>query len=67
MLLTVNPSTDEALVDEYRKFADISFIPMASESGIRSRRAELVAQGRIQAVGFDKTRSGRKTTVWGVK
>lgn len=66
-LLTLTNLTDEQLVSEYRKLATMSGLPMASESGIRSRRAELVDQGLVESVGFDKTRAGRRTTIWSAR
>jgi hypothetical protein len=37
-----------------------------SDSGLRSRRKELVAAGLVQAIRHSLTPSGRKTIVWGV-
>jgi len=65
-LLSVNPSTDEKLIEDFKEFANMGAIAMASDSGIRSRRAELVAEGLVKPIGFDKTRSGRRTIVWGI-
>jgi hypothetical protein len=39
-------------------------MPWASESGIRSRRAELAKLGMVQIVGHEYTRANRKTHVW---
>jgi len=41
--------------------------PMASESGVRARRSELVTDGFVEATGFDKTVFGRRCIVWGRK
>jgi hypothetical protein len=38
----------------------------ASESGISSRRAELVRENLVEAKGFDKTIFGRRTIIWGL-
>ena len=55
----VLPMNDEAL---------ISFIRLTglvvSESGIRSRRSELVTLGLVKSVGFTKSVSGRSMNVW---
>lgn len=59
------PHTDEQLVERWG-------IPMSrmvahqSPSSIRSRRAELTDLGLVQAVGYGKTRSGRKAILWQV-
>ena len=55
------PRTDQELVEVFRKFKTA---PWASESGIRSRRAELVQRGLVTVVGESKTASGRRTYVW---
>ena len=56
------PLTDEAIIRLY----NVSFPPRPpqSESGIRSRRSELVALGRVVHDGYGKTRSGRKSRKW---
>lgn len=58
----VRPRTDVELVEAYRAF---KLAPRASESGIRSRRAELVQAGVVVDSG-DRTKlpSGRMATVW---
>lgn len=56
------PRTDVELVEVYRK---MKYAPRASESGIRSRRAELVADGLVQDTGErKKLESGRHAIVW---
>ena len=58
----VRPRTDVDLIEAYRSF---KFAPKASESGIRSRRAELVAAGLIKDSGERiKLESGRSAIVW---
>lgn len=58
------PLTDVALVSVYRSY---KHAPQASESGIRSRRAELVQAGRVVDTGDRvKLASGRKAIVWQV-
>lgn len=57
--------TDQDLIGAYRALVSLGKAPMASESGIRSRRAELVELELVQAKGESKTWSGRKCLVWG--
>ena len=58
----VRPRTDIDLVEAYR---NMKTAPRASESGIRSRRAELVAQGLVVDSGARvKLQSGRWATIW---
>jgi hypothetical protein len=65
MLLTaaLNDTDGFAL---YRKTAAVvASIPMMSESGYRSRRAELVAKGLVRDTGERvKLASGRNSIVW---
>ena len=56
--------TDEDLIDRFYSRVEVGLAPLASPSGIRSRRAELVRDGFVEAVGFAKTASGRNTLVW---
>lgn len=66
-LLADSPMHDEELVKRFRIMADAGLIPMASESGIRSRRAELVEQGHVIDSGERTVTSmGRSTIVWQV-
>jgi hypothetical protein len=56
------PRNDIALVEAYRAYKNA---PRASESGIRSRRAELVEAGLVVASADRvKTPSGRWSVVW---
>jgi hypothetical protein len=56
------PRTDSQLIEAYNALARA---PRASESGIRTRRAELVAMGRVSDSGKrEKTASGRWSIVW---
>jgi hypothetical protein len=66
-MLRILPSTDEQLVIAYNELVNInpSSTPQASESGIRSRRSELVGEGMIEDTGERaKTRSGRSAIIW---
>lgn len=55
---------DEDLIDRYYDLVHRGLAPLASPSGIRSRRSELVEAGFIEAIGWQYTVSGRTTTVW---
>jgi hypothetical protein len=59
------PRTDVELVELFDK---VKGTPRASQSGIRSRRAELVADGLIIDTGArKKLDSGRYATIWARK
>jgi len=61
-VLAHKPQTDVQIIEAYRK---IYFLPKASESGIRSRRAELVERGLVKDSGLrEKMPSGRFAIVW---
>ncbi len=63
----VFPLTDDELVDAFYRMADSNGWRMASPSGIRSRRAELVARGLVKDSGErKKSWSGRNAIVWQV-
>jgi hypothetical protein len=66
VVLALNgPSTDQELTAKYHQLAAAGAVPPQSESGIRSRRAELVRIGTVRDTGLrDRTRSGRRTIVW---
>jgi hypothetical protein len=56
---------DEALINVYTGLAKGGYVPAASESGIRSRRAELVKQGLVVDTGErSKMTTGRLAAVW---
>jgi len=58
------PATDVDLLERYRNYKTA---PYASESGIRSRRAELVKQGLVVDTGKRaRLASGRNAIVWKV-
>jgi len=57
------PMDDQSLQEQYRQL--YPRVPPQSESGIRSRRAELVRKGLIVDSGRRvKTASGRNAIVW---
>lgn len=57
--------TDDQLQAHYRRMVSQGDAPRASESGIRSRRAELVALGKLQDSGERvKLDSGRNAILW---
>lgn len=64
--LLSKPATDEELIARYRAIEPNSqgVVPRASDSGIRSRRAELHKLGQVVPVGYSTTKSGRKSIVW---
>jgi hypothetical protein len=64
-LLMVSPKTDLDLIEAYEIGAMMGKWPNASQSGIRTRRAELVAQGEVEATGEKvKLPSGRSANLW---
>jgi hypothetical protein len=59
--------SDGELIDVYFSWADTGLVPNASPSGIRSRRAELVARGWVCDSGErEKTPSGRSSIIWAI-
>ena len=62
------PQTDTQIIKAYM---DLWFggrhMKLASPSGIRSRRSELVKMGFVEAAGTGKTASGRNCIVWRIK
>jgi hypothetical protein len=60
------PCTDELLIARYQNMVRLmpELFPRASDSGIRSRRAELFKLGLVEPVGYSKTKSNRKTIIW---
>lgn len=56
--------SDSQIQYEYNRLVLADAAPMASESGLRSRRSELVAEGLVEADGFGKTPFGRRTILW---
>lgn len=63
-VLEKKPRNDSQLIAAYRNFKRA---PMASDSGIRSRRAELVKSGLVSDTGARVVLpSGRRSIVWGL-
>jgi hypothetical protein len=63
-ILATRDCHDEGLISTFR---NLPGIPVASESGIRSRRAELVAAGLVVDTGKRiRTTSGRNSIIWGL-
>lgn len=57
--------TDEELVARYESAAAAGLAPLASPSGIRSRRSELVYAGLVaDSTERRKLRTGRNAIVW---
>ncbi len=57
--------TDEELVAKYRHQAELGDVPHQSDSGIRSRRSELVKKRLVLDSGTRRpTTYGRKAIVW---
>jgi len=63
--ILVVPMTDEELVARYESIMSAGLAPMASPSGIRSRRSELVySQMVMDSKDRRKLRTGRNAIVW---
>jgi len=63
--MCTKPITDHKLVVWYQSLASDGVVPHASESGIRSRRSELVDKGLIIDSGQRSlSPSGRKQILW---
>jgi hypothetical protein len=59
------PLCDSELLVAYRLGIEIGAMPFSSESGIRSRRAELVEKGLVVATGeYRLSTAGRRMIVW---
>lgn len=58
------PMSDEQLLEVYADGVAEGFLPPQSESGIRSRRAELVELGLVIQAGCGTNSGGRRVNVW---
>ena len=56
--------TDPQLIDLYEKARIADGLAQQSESGIRSRRAELVKKGLVEERGHARLPSGRRAIIW---
>lgn len=57
--------TDEQLVLAYQAYCRMAGISnVSSPSGIRSRRNELYRAGKVEAIAYGKSTSGRRSIVW---
>jgi hypothetical protein len=57
--------TDEELVNAYQGYCRLAGISnISSPSGIRSRRNELYRAGKVEAIAYGKSTSGRRSIVW---
>lgn len=65
LLREIGPTHDQRLVSAYQHTAGKRAFPYQSESGIRTRRAELVRKGLVRDTGERATlESGRSAIVW---
>lgn len=62
--ILVKPMTDDDLVSVYNQLVLKGKAPMASPSGIRSRRHELAVLNLVRVVDSAKSWSGRRSYVW---
>jgi hypothetical protein len=62
------PVTDQHLAREYHARGGVRtpMWPDQSDSGLRTRRSELVARGAVVAVGTERLPSGRMAKCWAV-
>lgn len=66
VLALIGPTTDTGLIQAYLSLAELGEVPPQSPSGIRTRRKELVVQGRVVDTGERvQLISGRLSVVWG--
>lgn len=59
--------TDNDLADLYRDNQRFHDYPEQSDSGLRTRRAELVKRGLVEKTGRTRLESGRLAAIWSVK
>lgn len=62
--LTGHRLTDHDLASRYESLRVDRGWPQQSESGLRTRRSELVARGLIEKAGTGRLPSGRNAAVW---
>lgn len=56
--------TDHDLRTLYERLMESEGWPQQSESGLRTRRSELVARGRVGKAGRGKLPTGRNASLW---
>lgn len=61
------PTNDPQLLTLYRTHAEAHGWPEQSDSGLRTRRSELVEKGLIYPVDTSTLPSGRRALVWGIR
>lgn len=64
ILRTIGRVSDEELVERYMLYTELGHVIVQTESGIRSRRAELVKQGFVRKDGTTKNARGNAATLW---
>lgn len=64
IVATHGPLTLDGICDEYRRYRNLYGWPLASESGIRSRCAELVKAGTVVQAGIGASRYGNTASLW---
>jgi hypothetical protein len=64
--LLATGKTDEELVNAYQAYCRKNELYALgwSPSGIRSRRNELYRAGKVEAIAYGKSTSGRRSIVW---
>ncbi len=63
--LLVEGMTDEELVHAFTVYCHLKgYTNISSASGIRSRRNELYRAGKVEAIAYGKSTSGRRSIVW---
>lgn len=67
-ILEHGDATDTEIIRTYQDLVEFGDAPQASDSGIRSRRSELVKAGKVEDSGLRRrTPAGRLTIVWRLK
>jgi len=63
-ILKLQNLTDEGIREWYDEGVKLGYWKPTSESGLRSRRAELVERGLVIRAGRGTTRFGRECNIW---
>ena len=64
LVRTYGPVSDQSIIALYTSGMHAEGRPPQSESGIRTRRSELVDLGLVVHSGYGRTRSGRRCRLW---